>query len=229
MLDRGKRFQEFSIKSILFKGRPDWYFCYLKSERIAHVLAVLTLQSPQRHTLEAISAAAAALPPDIAHLAGGEIEPSAVLADIFGMLSQVRVAATQGAISPEHASLLVKEYEQVAERLAQGSHPSPFLSSEDFLVPDLASREQTMLPAGIKDIKDIRMSFIPKGQTSEDSTRAHLILEYIKEKKSASIKDIAGVIRGVSEKTIQRELAALIDRGLIRRVGERRWSQYLIA
>jgi hypothetical protein len=33
-------FHEIALKSILFKGRTDIYFCYLKSEKIAHVLAL---------------------------------------------------------------------------------------------------------------------------------------------------------------------------------------------
>lgn len=76
------------------------------------------------------------------------------------------------------------------------------------------------------------MSFRDKGHISNnqsDNQRAELILSYLKSKKSASIKDIAGVIRNCSEKTIQRELTFLIERGLVRRMGERRWSQYLLA
>jgi DNA-binding HxlR family transcriptional regulator len=37
------------------------------------------------------------------------------------------------------------------------------------------------------------------------------------------------MIRGVSEKTIQRELGALIESGLVMKQGERRWSVYSLA
>lgn len=43
---------------------------------------------------------------------------------------------------------------------------------------------------------------------------------------SYSIKEIATVIPGCSEKTIQRELSALVASGSVKRVGERRWSRY---
>jgi len=56
-----------------------------------------------------------------------------------------------------------------------------------------------------------------------------LILELVRKKKSLSIKEIATVVKGCSEKTIQRELALLIHQGLVRKVGERRWSLYLPA
>ena len=37
---------------------------------------------------------------------------------------------------------------------------------------------------------------------------------------------VAKVIKGFSEKTIQRELTALIQQGLVQKRGERRWSVY---
>jgi hypothetical protein len=43
-----------------------------------------------------------------------------------------------------------------------------------------------------------------------------------------SIKDIAQRIKGCSEKTIQRELNGLLYDGLIERIGEKRWSRYIL-
>lgn len=43
-----------------------------------------------------------------------------------------------------------------------------------------------------------------------------------------SIKDIATRIRGCSEKTIQRELNALLYDNIIERIGEKRWSRYVL-
>jgi DeoR/GlpR family transcriptional regulator of sugar metabolism len=51
-------------------------------------------------------------------------------------------------------------------------------------------------------------------------------LSVIKNKGTASIKDISTLVRGVSEKTIQRELSALISSGSVLKQGERRWSTY---
>ena len=39
-------------------------------------------------------------------------------------------------------------------------------------------------------------------------------------------QDIAQTIRDCSEKTIQRELIALIQGGIVKKTGERRWSKY---
>ena len=54
-------------------------------------------------------------------------------------------------------------------------------------------------------------------------------MSLIKDKGRVSIKDITLVVRGVSEKTIQRELQGLIDAGRVAKLGERRWSTYSLA
>lgn len=71
----------------------------------------------------------------------------------------------------------------------------------------------------------------PTQQESASATpqRHDRILQIIKEKGHASIKDISTLITDCSEKTIQRELMALIAKGQIVREGERRWSKYSLA
>jgi DeoR-like helix-turn-helix domain len=59
--------------------------------------------------------------------------------------------------------------------------------------------------------------------------RQDSILAIIKDKGTVFIKDISTVIRGVSEKTIQRELKRLVKEGKIRKTGNRRWTSYSIA
>jgi hypothetical protein len=235
MPDKRSKFHEFALKSILFKGREDWYFCYLKTEKIAHVLAVLERRAQMGEgRVQEMATRAAAVPGDIAHLAAGEIDAPVVLADIFALLSAVRLAGTEELIHRETAAILENEYEAVAERLMAGSHPSPFVSAEDFHIPHLS------LDAGPGAISDSRMSHTvferpiqkdtQKGQNNANSKgqseRAERILEYIRRQGSVSIKEIASTIKGCSEKTIQRELILLIRQGLVRRVGERRWSHY---
>jgi len=43
-----------------------------------------------------------------------------------------------------------------------------------------------------------------------------------------TIKDISGVVRGCSEKTIQRELQDMVSLGILKKEGERRWSKYYL-
>jgi len=65
--------------------------------------------------------------------------------------------------------------------------------------------------------------------TSKKNTkinRQNKILTIIKDKVSVGIKDIANEITECSEKTIQRELIAMLEDDLIVKEGERRWSMY---
>ena len=233
MPDNSKKFHEFALQSILFKGRSDWYFCYLKTEKIAHVL-VFIAQGGGAAGDDITEAArrAASLSGEIAHLAAGEVDAPVVLADVFALISAIRMLATSKILSPETSSLLVRELEQVAERLVRGSHPSPFVSAEDFDVPAIQEKQTPMVGHGMSyGTADVRLGSIkdkkPQGQDKGQSDRMSLILDLVRKRKSLSIKEIAGVIRGCSEKTIQRELNILIEKGLIRREGERRWSLYL--
>lgn len=56
--------------------------------------------------------------------------------------------------------------------------------------------------------------------------REKRIIDVIRDKGTVSIKDISSVIFDVSEKTIQRTLQLLIDKGQIKKEGERRWAKY---
>lgn len=88
-----------------------------------------------------------------------------------------------------------------------------------------------------KVIKDI--SQISSKKTSEKSvntkesvksggsvTRQEMMLILIKEKKEVSVKDIAKKVKGISEKTIQRELLSMVNKNILKKQGERRWSRY---
>lgn len=64
-------------------------------------------------------------------------------------------------------------------------------------------------------------------QMRKQSRREQILALFVKG-VDVSIKDIAARIRGCSEKTIQRELNALLADNLIERIGEKRWSRYIL-
>jgi DeoR/GlpR family transcriptional regulator of sugar metabolism len=78
---------------------------------------------------------------------------------------------------------------------------------------------------------------IPAGDISSDAymvysqmtDRAERIKTVLEAKPHATIKDISEIITDVSEKTIQRELNSLIEKGQVQREGERRWSRYSVS
>lgn len=64
-------------------------------------------------------------------------------------------------------------------------------------------------------------------QMRKQSRRDQILTLFVKG-VDVSIKDIAARIKGCSEKTIQRELNALLYDGIIERIGEKRWSRYIL-
>lgn len=61
------------------------------------------------------------------------------------------------------------------------------------------------------------------------NSRQSTIISLLKRKKEIMIKDISAIIDGCSEKTIQRELLAMVSAGILRKIGEKRWSRYTLA
>ncbi len=66
----------------------------------------------------------------------------------------------------------------------------------------------------------------PKKVEAPRDDRESRVIDVIRDKGVVSIKDISTVVFDVSEKTIQRTLQALIDKGQIKKEGERRWAKY---
>lgn len=67
--------------------------------------------------------------------------------------------------------------------------------------------------------------------TTDDAKEARRarILNLIKDNREVAIRDIVAHFHDVSEKTIQRELVAMSDSGILKKTGERRWSRYALA
>lgn len=70
-------------------------------------------------------------------------------------------------------------------------------------------------------------SFITSFQMRKNSRKDQILALFTKG-VDISIKDISARIKGCSEKTIQRELNTLVFDGVIERIGEKRWSRYIL-
>lgn len=167
---------------------------------------------------------------------------SVSLAHIYEALSCIEIASTIGFISEMNSQILKKEFELLAVEL--GSHKSKdkhFTFTLDQSMFDV--ERQPSHPVSHTAIKDKRtgynMSFttprnmsVIKGlnntrDIANKQDRADKIVTLIKDKKDISIKDISSAFTDCSEKTIQRELNSLVSKGLIRKVGSKRWSRYM--
>ncbi|MBU6232429.1 hypothetical protein KGP36_07385 [Patescibacteria group bacterium] len=148
-------------------------------------------------------------------------------------LSLLNVARISNLISDMNHRLLVREIDYILgmlrDRLAQSAEKAGYVLSESFFrTPDLFA-------SGFKsDVKDRHPQkepdeLISKGQSpvqAKKTGRQEAILRVLKDQSNLTIKDFAKVIKDCSQKTIQRELLDLVDKGLVKKQGERRWSRY---
>ena len=235
--------QNSTLKESLFKGRSDWYFCFLKLEKVAQVCVVLAGRTDtgakDMSGLNALCRLVVTLPASVLYFAAGERPVATVLADIFVSIFEIHLGVTRGLITKENGAILAQECEMVAEKLHNSTRPSLPLSLDDFLINGISAELTGVSPMnasgvrGIKDIYQIKKSLIkdkltvPQSILAKSQTdRTSKIVEFVNKNNPVSIKDITTFVHDCSEKTIQRELNVLIGRGVLQRTGERRWSQY---
>jgi hypothetical protein len=70
---------------------------------------------------------------------------------------------------------------------------------------------------------------LSSSSSKKKNNRSETILKILRKKDNLTVKDIARVVSGCSEKTIQRELLALVQKNVLKKIGERRWSRYSLA
>jgi hypothetical protein len=88
---------------------------------------------------------------------------------------------------------------------------------------DTVSVHNVLMKHAIGTTSTLASSF----QMRKHSRREQILALFVKG-VDVSIKDIAARIKGCSEKTIQRELNALLYDNVIERIGEKRWSRYIL-
>jgi len=152
---------------------------------------------------------------------------------LVGLDSTLRVASATGVISEEVLHVVVNEIESVLRGLktyvASNDHTeglsftqSPYGSfvSETSHTPVHKERKKPSLAPSSQQVASTAVS------TADD--RRERIKTILEAKGEATIKDISQIITDCSEKTIQRELNAMIEGNVVKRQGERRWSKYSI-
>lgn len=155
-------------------------------------------------------------------------------------ISLLNVARVSNLISPMNHSVLVKEIDQILgllrDRLTASAESAGLILSESFFrTPDLFS-------SGFRAPNDtLRKSEKKTGYTNVNTRegrgnmeqkkeqRQRNILDILKGQGNLTIKDFSRVMTDCSEKTIQRELIELVNKGVVRKEGERRWSRYSLA
>lgn len=156
--------------------------------------------------------------------------------ELMALDSTLRVAQAAGVISDEVLQLLIEQIDTVQRFINNHYTKDTGVSldiAETTALPSSPKSKSTNTAAPTKRRQRVQ---IPAGDISTDAylvysqmtDRAERIKTVLEAKPAASVKDIAEVITDVSEKTIQRELNSLIEKGQVIREGERRWSKYSI-
>ncbi len=158
-----------------------------------------------------------------------------------GYLSQMNSSVIQKEIQ-----ITVSIISKIEEKYRDRSNPkNSFLALiEKNTVPILShvttpdAAKNAIKDNNIKDsIKDIKDSIKDKniGQVKEKALRINnqervdKIKFILRDFKQRTIKDIAALFPNIGEKTIQREINRLIEQGVVKRIGDRRWSTYVLA
>lgn len=158
-------------------------------------------------------------------------------------LSLLNVSRLSNLISEMNHRILVREIDNIVgmlrDRLAQSAENAGYILSESFFkTPDLftpgfrsdvRSRGAKGASEGQRGSEEVERNSLSKGHDSardKKSQRQQRILNVLHGQSNLTIKDFAKVITDCSEKTIQRELLELVEKGLVKREGERRWSTY---
>ena len=106
-------------------------------------------------------------------------------------------------------------------RIADVKSPKPAIKAKSQTALATPRRKSVQIPTN--DISSD--AYFVYSQMTDRTERIKTVLEA---KPQATIKDISEIITDVSEKTIQRELNSLIEKGQVIREGERRWSRYSV-
>ncbi len=167
----------------------------------------------------------------------------------------LNVALIGGLVSPMNHSILIREIESIAslikERVAEDTSRAGYVLSDAFFKTDElpfrsnasnasgasnSSQGQQQLqqqsPASSarnvldKQLQDKHRDESAVAIKDKKNDRQSQIILLLKKDSNLTIKDFAKVVHDCSEKTIQRELLELVDKGIVKKVGERRWSRY---
>lgn len=145
-------------------------------------------------------------------------------------LSLFSLAKTAGLVSDTNYDILFRELSKLRDNIEK---PLDFMFVNDAPpIGEILPQQQISEPA--KSIKDKTNEEKPTlkefGAVSvKKNSRQSVIVAILKRKKEVMIKDISPLISGCSEKTIQRELATMVQTGILKKIGEKRWSRYSLA
>lgn len=156
-----------------------------------------------------------------------------LLSDMNGMILNKEFRSLDQKISDKHAVLFTLPESLFKSETHEAMLPEK--RNEERMSQTQFSRPEPRPMSVIKDTPKVQVQ-VPKPVLkvtigNEDiarNARRNNILQIVKDKKEVTIKDIGMIVSEYSDKTIQRELATLVATGVLKKVGEKRWSKYVL-
>lgn len=124
-----------------------------------------------------------------------------------------------------------KPHQEVKDRFIRDTRASNTSHEKEGLLPklsDITQGHKTSHPQTPEKSKPDGLKAFGAVSVKKNS-RQSIIINLLKRKKEVMIKDITPLVNGCSEKTVQRELLAMVQAGVLKKVGEKRWSKYSLA
>lgn len=227
---------------------------YKKVERVVLATHLVTNFVPKNeHVRERVREAAQELLPHVLALrdgfrSAGPNHVTDICARIRNILSLLDIIHASGYISDMNLEVLKFAYADLARFLRKSEDAQSaesFELQEEFFTPT-PTPSQGQISKGhtevvkdkiekdsLKDKRTIKDKNVSQGHKPQSvrtkrklKSRRIAILDVITKRSPVHIKDIAGEVSDCSEKTIQRELAALVRDGVVKKEGSKRWTTY---
>ncbi len=235
----------------IFEGDDYFVYVYKKAEKITAAVYMISDFFSDREPLKTNIRSASLCLIDMSLSLNTTASPDRkdllnnIVKQALSVISYSEIATRAGIESVMNHQILKSELEQFIRTIENRELPQKlgrhFVLNDDFVKNELSNRVSAgFRPETARTQTSTQSIAVPKERkqipaidriekSNRKSERQEAILAVIKAKGELSIKDLTGVIKGCSEKTIQRELLVLVDQGVLNKVGERRWSRYSFA
>lgn len=169
------------------------------------------------------------------------------------LMTAIRLLTLSEYVSMQNGQLTIEALEDLASflRQAQNSFLSEhvFVRREDFVEESIISPQavlqseykntskKTLESIGGDEAVGIsigaprehkRPNIFESGVHARHNSRQEIIISVLRKNGPLGIKEIASHLNDCGEKTVQRELSTLVARRILAKVGEKRWSKYII-
>ncbi len=216
---------------------------YEKTEKIIIALHLVTNSVPEKESVRnTVRDKSICILSDILQLrsgfkSAGSYRVDNVVASIYEVMSLLDILHVAGFVSDMNLEVLKRELSgliifiressdtELSEKVVVGNGHFNIENIKDRSTSfNIKDSERTF--SNIKDTKKYTHSNSTTSASAKHNERSEAILKLIGDKERVNVKDVSAVITDCSEKTIQRELIALIHKGVLKKEGERRWSMY---